>query len=118
MMAAPVAIAIAAHPDDIEFYMAGTLLLLGRAGYELHYFNLANGNCGSTEQNAAETRRLREQEARAAARVLGARFHRSLTNDLEIVYSTALLRRVASVIRQVHPTIVLTHSQQDYMEDP
>ena len=25
--------AIAAHPDDIEFMMAGTLILLGRAGY-------------------------------------------------------------------------------------
>ncbi len=25
--------AIAAHPDDIEFMMAGTFILLGRAGY-------------------------------------------------------------------------------------
>jgi LmbE family N-acetylglucosaminyl deacetylase len=33
------AIAIAAHPDDIEFVMAGTLVLLKRAGYETHYFN-------------------------------------------------------------------------------
>ena len=43
------AIAIAAHPDDIEFYMAGTLLLLKRAGYEIHYMNVANGNCGSVD---------------------------------------------------------------------
>ena len=116
-MASPVAIAIAAHPDDIEFYMAGTLLLLGRAGYELHYFTLANGNCGSTEHSAAETRRLRERESRSAAQVLGAKFHRSLTNDLEILYDTTLLRRVAAVIREVRPTVVLTHSPQDYMED-
>ena len=27
------AIAIGAHPDDIEFYMAGTLLLLKKAGW-------------------------------------------------------------------------------------
>jgi N-acetylglucosamine malate deacetylase 1 len=38
------AIAVAAHPDDIEFMMAGTLLLLKRAGYEIHYFNLLSGN--------------------------------------------------------------------------
>ena len=25
------------HPDDIEFYMAGTLLLFKQAGYEIHY---------------------------------------------------------------------------------
>ena len=31
------AIAIAAHPDDIEFTMAGTLCLLREAGYTIHY---------------------------------------------------------------------------------
>ena len=41
------AFAIAAHPDDIEFLMAGTLVLLRDAGYEIHYMNVANGACGS-----------------------------------------------------------------------
>ena len=45
-MGTPVAMAIGAHPDDIEFSMAGTLLLLKRAGFETHYFNIASGNCG------------------------------------------------------------------------
>ena len=117
MMARPSAIAISAHPDDIEFYMAGTLLLLKKAGYETHYFNLASGNCGSSEYNSATTRRLRRKEARSAAAVLGARFHRSITDDLGILYDTNLLRRVAAVIREARPTIVLTHSPQDYMED-
>jgi LmbE family N-acetylglucosaminyl deacetylase len=30
-------IAVTVHPDDIELMMAGTLLLLKRAGYEIHY---------------------------------------------------------------------------------
>ena len=29
-------IAVAAHPDDIEFVMAGTLLRLGELGWETH----------------------------------------------------------------------------------
>jgi len=41
------AIAIAAHPDDIELMMAGTLLLLKDNGYEIHYLNLSRGNVGS-----------------------------------------------------------------------
>jgi LmbE family N-acetylglucosaminyl deacetylase len=109
--------AIAAHPDDIEFYMAGTLLLLKQAGYETHYFNLASGNCGSTRHSSARTRARRGREARASAKVLGARFHASLTDDLEIFYEPVLLRRVAAVVREVRPTILLTHSPQDYMED-
>lgn len=116
-MGGPIAIAIGAHPDDIEFYMAGTLLLLKRAGYQTHYFNLASGNCGSTKYNNRRAAAIRSKEARQAAGVLGARFHRSVTNDLEIFYELRLLRRVAAVIREAKPTIVLTHSPQDYMED-
>jgi LmbE family N-acetylglucosaminyl deacetylase len=111
------AIAIGAHPDDIEFYMGGTLLLLKQAGFETHSLNVASGNCGSTEYDAATTRRVRAREARAAAAALGAVFHPSVADDLEIVYSVKLLRAVAAVIRAVRPSIVLTHSPQDYMED-
>ncbi len=111
------AIAIGAHPDDIEFYMAGTLLMLKRAGYEIHYLTVANGNCGSVEYSRAQAKKIRNAEAREGARILGATFHDSLCSDLEIVYSVELLRKVASVIRAVRPTIVLTHSPQDYMED-
>src|SRR2546430_1707906 len=111
------AIAVGAHPDDIEFYMAGTLLLLKRAGYQIHYFNIAGGNCGSSDMNSDQTRRRRAKEARSAAGVLGAHFHPSLTNDLEIIYDVKLLRRVTAVIRDVNPALVLTHSSWDYMED-
>jgi len=112
-----VAIAIGAHPDDIEFYMAGTLLLLKKAGHDIHYLNLASGNCGSAEYNSPTTRSIRNTEARAAAKILGAHFHPNLTDDLEVLYNLGLLRALASVIREVKPNIVLTHSPQDYMED-
>jgi len=111
------AIAIAAHPDDIEFYMAGTLLLLRSAGWEIHYLNLANGNCGSAKWSAVRTRAIRRLEAKEAARVLGAHWHPPLCDDLEIVYGIKLLRRLAAIIREMKPSIVLTHSPQDYMED-
>src|SRR5439155_15658054 len=60
---------------------------------------------------------IRNTEAREAAKVLGAHFHQSLTNDLEILYTLELLRALAAVIREVKPGIVLTHPPQDYMED-
>ena len=111
------ALAVAAHPDDIEFVMAGTLLQLARKGWEIHYLNLSSGNCGSTETSAARTRTIRLAEARTAASILGAVFHPPLTDDLEIIYELKLLRRLASVIRKIQPAVVLTHSPQDYMED-
>jgi LmbE family N-acetylglucosaminyl deacetylase len=112
-----IAFAIGAHPDDIEFYMAGTLLLLKEAGYEIHYMNVASGNCGSVEHNAATMRRVRRGESQRAAQILGAHYHASLTDDLEVFYDLKTLRRLAAIVREVKPAIVLTHSPQDYMED-
>ncbi len=111
------ALAIVAHPDDIEFNMAGTMMLLHDAGYALHYMSIANGSCGSACHDAETIIRLRRNEAQRAAEFLGATHHDSITNDLEIFYDLPTLRRVASVIRQTAPTILLVHSPQDYMED-
>ena len=112
-----IALAIAAHPDDIEFMMAGTLLLLKRAGYEIHYLNLSRGNCGSIETDSTTTAKIRLKEGKKAAKILDAYFHAPFCNDLEILYDLKTLRRLAAIVREVKPTIVLTHSPADYMED-
>ena len=112
-----VAMAIAAHPDDIEFMMAGTLCLLKNAGYEIHYMNLSTGNCGSLETDSETTTRIRLEEGKNAAKILGAGFHAPITNDFEILYVPELLKKLAAVVRTVKPQIILTHSPIDYMED-
>ncbi|WP_254509105.1 PIG-L deacetylase family protein [Anatilimnocola floriformis] len=113
----PTALAIAAHPDDIEFLMAGTLLRLRAAGYEIHYWNLANGCCGTTQYDVQTIAKMRRQEGMNAAAAMGATFHESICDDLGIFYDRPTLAKVAAVIREVAPTIVLTHSPSDYMED-
>jgi LmbE family N-acetylglucosaminyl deacetylase len=113
----PTVFAIAAHPDDIEFLMAGTLLRLKAAGYDLHYMNIASGNCGTTRYDRNRIMHIRREEAQNACRLIGANFHNSLVGDLEIFYEQKLLARVAAVVREVGPQIVLTHAPADYMED-
>lgn len=111
------AFAIGAHPDDIEFFMAGTLLLLKDAGYEIHYMTLANGSCGSTQLDKATISSMRRAESMAAAGAAGAVFHESLVDDLDIFYDKPTLARLGAVMRDVAPEIVLTHPPVDYMED-
>ena len=94
----PTALAIAAHPDDIEFVMAGTLLLLRGAGWDIHYFNLSTGNMGSTVMGAAETARVRRREAQAAAKALGAKWHAPICDDLQIFYTDENIRRICADI--------------------
>jgi len=112
-----IAMAIGAHPDDIEFLMAGTLLKLKQCGYEIHYLNLASGNCGSMEHDAETITRIRSREAHHAASILGSRYYPPFCRDLEILYDLKTLRRLAAVIRSVKPNILLTQSPNDYMED-
>ena len=110
-------LAVVAHPDDVEFLMAGTMLRLREAGFELHYFTVANGCCGSMTEDRETIARIRREEAESAAAALGATYHPPVANDLEVFYCKELLAKVASVIRAVAPRIILTHSPADYMED-
>ena len=116
-MSVPVVLAAVAHPDDVEFSMAGTLLLLKSAGAEIHLWNLANGCLGTTCHDRAEIARIRWEEARASAAVAGAAAYPPLFEDLAIFYDAASIARVSAVIREIKPTIVLTQPTVDYMED-
>ena len=109
--------AIAAHPDDIEFGMAGTLLLLAKVGCEIHYMHIANGSCGSVVLNAKDTSTQRLKEAKEAAGQIGAIFYPPLVPDIEIFYEKNLLAKIGSILRIVSPDILLVPSPDDYMED-
>jgi LmbE family N-acetylglucosaminyl deacetylase len=113
----PSALAIFAHPDDIEFVAAGTLLLLKERGWDLHYMNVANGCCGSTTLSAQETAAVRERESRQSAAMLGATYYPPISNDLEIDYNQASIQRLCAIIRLARPSILFTHAPIDYMED-
>jgi LmbE family N-acetylglucosaminyl deacetylase len=110
-------LAIGCHPDDIEFMMGGTLVLLRDRGQALHYLNVANGSCGTPQHDREEIVRIRRAEAQASAKRLRAVYHESLVDDLDVFYAQPLIRQVAAVVRDVRPDILLTMSPQDYMED-
>jgi LmbE family N-acetylglucosaminyl deacetylase len=111
------ALAVGAHPDDVEFMMAGTLLMLAAAGLDIHVWSIANGCCGALSANGDETAKTREKEARSSAAVGGARWHPPLVDDLSIMFDASLVSRVASVLRDVKPAVLLVPSPDDYMED-
>jgi LmbE family N-acetylglucosaminyl deacetylase len=114
---APTVFAIHCHPDDIEFTTAGTLLLLKKAGCTLHYMNVSSGYLGSVDRSPEETRAIRREEGRQAAAFLGAEYHESILDDLEVFYTAENVRKLLAIVREVKPDIILTASPQDYMED-
>lgn len=113
----PSVLAVFAHPDDIEFRAAGTLLLLRDRGWDVHYCNLSAGDLGSSVMGSRRTTTVRAAEARAACRLMGFTWHPPIGRDLQIFYSDDMIRQVCALVRQVRPSVLLTHPVRDYMED-
>lgn len=114
----PSALAILAHPDDIEFLCAGTLARLHREhGWTIHLATLTPGDCGSAEHSPEEIAGIRRAEAAAAATVLGGSYTCLEERDLRVIYSEPALEKVVRLINRVKPEIVFAHSPDDYHLD-
>jgi LmbE family N-acetylglucosaminyl deacetylase len=113
-----VVLSVLAHPDDAEFLCAGTLLRLSQEhGWQIHIASMTPGDCGSAELPADAISRIRRAEGARAAEAAGGRFHCLEERDLLICYGGHTLEKVTRLMRQVRPTLVITHSPADYMLD-
>src|SRR5207253_6773930 len=104
---------IAPHPDDAELGAGGAILLLKAQGAAVGVLDLTNGE--PTPYGNAEIRR---SETEAASNVLGLDWrgnlglpNRALVADLDARH------KVASMIRQLRPRVLLTHYWEDAHPD-
>jgi LmbE family N-acetylglucosaminyl deacetylase len=101
---------IMAHPDDAEFSAGGTLARWTAAGAHVSYCICTNGDKGTSDpaMQPRDVARIREQEQRAAAAVLGVHDLIFLGHPDGTLQPTLELRRdVVRVIRQVRPEAVV-----------
>ncbi|HEX7095449.1 MAG TPA: PIG-L deacetylase family protein [Acidimicrobiales bacterium] len=105
---------VVAHPDDIDFGVAGTVATLTSAGAGVVYCLVTSGEAGPPDDaDRDELRALREQEQRAAAAVVGVHDVRFLGYPDGRVQPTLELRRdISRVIRDVRPDLVIAQSAQ------
>jgi N-acetylglucosamine malate deacetylase 1 len=104
------ALAVGAHPDDVEFSCGGTLLKLASLGYKVGVLDMARGELGTRG-----TGEIRAREAEAAARALGL----AVRDNLELPDGHMWLNEESRVkmvrkIRLYRPRVVFTH----FWEDP
>lgn len=107
------ALAVGAHPDDIEFGCGATLAKWAEAGCEVSLLVCTDGSKGTWDIHA-DTAALvarRQAEQTEAARRLGAtgdvRFLGEVDGELEV--TMALRSRMAKIIRELRPDVVLGH---------
>jgi LmbE family N-acetylglucosaminyl deacetylase len=109
------ALAIGAHPDDIEFGCGATLAKWAAAGCTVHHLVLTDGSKGTWDalaDTAALAMRREDEQAEAARRIAGDRsgsvvFLRYVDGELAVTREAT--SRIARLIRELQPDVVLGH---------
>ncbi len=112
-------LAIGCHPDDLEIACGGTLRKYVERGADVYEAHVANGNLGHVVIEPDELRVIRTKEAEEAGKVLGVKQVFNIdVGDLRVdSHDQDVIDAVADVVRFVRPDVIITHNDDDYMQD-
>ncbi len=103
------ALAIAAHPDDVELSVGGTLVKLARMGYKTGVLDLTRGEAGTRG-----TPEIRAEEAKRAAELLGLSARENLDlGDARIWANEESRVKLVRALRRLRPRVVFTQHWDD-----
>ena len=105
------ALCIVAHPDDIEFYCAGVVLMMAAHGAVVDFVVATSGDKGARDatRSRAKMAQIREREQELAADVMGVKRVAFLRHpDAELVESLELRKEFVAEIRTTKPDVILT----------
>lgn len=106
-------IAFAAHPDDVELSIGGTIAKFTKAGFKTGIIDLTKGELG-TRGSAKQ----RAKEAAAAAKILGLHLRENLgIPDGKVKFSEDYLKRIVTKIRKYQPQIIFAPHFHDRHPD-
>jgi LmbE family N-acetylglucosaminyl deacetylase len=107
-------LAIVAHPDDLEYGVAGAIAAWTAAGRDVAYLLVTRGEAGIAGMSPDEARVVREREQRASAAVVGVTTVEFLDHrDGMIEQSLALRRDISRAIRRHRPELLVTLNHHD-----
>ena len=110
-------LAIGAHPDDVETMCAGTLAKYASQGHKVYIATATSGNIGSAKHSMEEIARIRKEESRRSAAIIGAEYI-CLDYDDEMFFESKEARMAfLNLVRYCKADVILTHNPEDYNPD-
>jgi LmbE family N-acetylglucosaminyl deacetylase len=105
------AVAVVAHPDDLEYGAASAVARWTRQGKKVSYLLATRGEAGIAGMAPAETGPLRVAEEQASAAVVGVTQVEFLDHiDGLVEYGIPLRRDLAAAFRRLRPDVMITMS--------
>jgi LmbE family N-acetylglucosaminyl deacetylase len=112
------ALAVVAHPDDMEYGAAAAVAEWVAAGKQVGYLMVTRGEAGIDTLEPGESARVREQEQHASARAVGVTSVEFLDHkDGVIEEGVALRRDIAAAVRKARPELVITLNYKETWGD-
>lgn len=113
------ALAVVAHPDDIEYGAASAIARWSDQGKEISYCLVTSGEAGIDTMAPDESARVRQEEERRSAAVVGVETVEFLNHPDGTVENTLALRRdLAAAIRRHRPEVVVSINFRDSWGGP
>ena len=110
-------LAIGAHPDDVEESCGGTLAKYVKQGHKVFTATATNGNIGSATLSMEEIAKIRKEEARRAAAIIGAEYICLDYNDEMFFEDKEARINFINLVRYCKADVILTHNPHDYNPD-
>jgi LmbE family N-acetylglucosaminyl deacetylase len=102
-------LAFAAHPDDIEWYISGTLRRFVLKGSEVHVVIASSGERGPNRIQVNDLANVREKEQQAAGEVIGyTRVYFLRLPDRGVAHDSRLKPMLIQLIKTIQPDVILT----------
>ena len=104
-------LALGAHPDDIEYGCAGTLIKYAERGHHIYLMVLTSGQEGGSSE-------IRQQEQENAAELMSAqKIFWGGYHDTQLPLNKKIIEKIEEVLAEVNPDLILVNYGDDTHQD-
>ena len=110
-------VVIGAHPDDCDIDAGGTAILFARAGHNVLFVSVTNGDAGHHEKGGGALAKIRRAEAEEAGKRFGVKYVVMDNHDGELMPTLDIRLNIIRLIRQWNADVVIGPRPNDYHPD-
>jgi LmbE family N-acetylglucosaminyl deacetylase len=110
-------VVIGAHPDDCDIDAGGTAILFAKAGHNVLFVSVTNGDAGHHEKGGGALAKIRRAEAEEAGKRFGVKYIVLDNHDGELMPTLDIRLNIIRLIRQWNADVVIGPRPNDYHPD-